>query len=330
MTDLETSGQETGRVRVVCVGETMLMLAPPPFETIEYCDQFTAYNGGAESNVAIGLARLGVPTGWIGKLPDNALGRKIVNEIRGLGVDTTRVVWSSTGRVGTFFVEWGAPPRPLRTIYDRADSAASTLDAAELDWGYIGGADWLVLTGITPALSDTCHQMTCAAARRAREQGVKVLFDINYRALLWPADQARAGWQAILPHVTLLVGTEGDLRLLDGESHSRQELLQRTLDSCPIEAVVMTLGGEGCMAYDGQAFYDAPGHAVQPVNRLGAGDAFVAGLLYGYLQDDLGMGLRYGMAMSALKLTIPQNIPLVNRKDVSALANGQDSPGLVR
>ena len=316
-------------VRVVCIGETMLMFAPPPYELIEYCDHFQVLLGGAESNVAIGLERLGVHAGWIGKLPSNALGRKIVNEMRSLGVDTSAVVWTQGGRVGTFFVEWGTAPRPLKTIYDRANSASATLTADDLDWDYVTGADWVALTGITPALSAVCHETTLTIARRTREAGRKVLLDLNYRALLWSPGEARAAFEQLLPHVNLLVATEADLHLLLGEIPDRRAALRQAMQRYPLEAAVVTLGDEGSLAFDGQAYYAAAGHAAQTVNRLGAGDAFVAGLLYGYMQADLQTGLRYGSAMAAIKLTIPQNIPLVNREDVERLV-AEGSIGMVR
>jgi len=309
-------------VRVVCIGETMVMFAPPPHELIEYCHQFTALLGGAEANVAIGLERLGIHAGWIGKLPNNALGRKLANETRSFGVDTSAVVWTEKGRVGTFFVEWGAAPRPVMTIYDRANSAATTMTADELDWEYIRQAEWVDLTGITPALSETCREATVQIARRAREGGLKVVFDVNYRALLWSREEARAACERILPYVNLLVATEADMELLLDARMSREDALRKVVDHYGLDAAAMTLGGEGSMGCDGEAIYRAPGHEPRVVNRLGAGDAYVAGLLYGYLQAGLAEGLSYGNAMSALKFTIPQNIPLLNKEDVERLVRG--------
>lgn len=317
-------GGGDGGVRVVCVGETMLMLAPPPHELLEYCDHLVVYNGGAESNVAIGLERLGVHAGWIGKVPRSALGRKVVNGIRSFGVDTSAVVWTEGGRVGLFFVEWGAPPRPLSTIYDRCGSAAAELTADDLDWDYVGRADWLVLTGITPALSPTCREATVEMARRARERGVRVALDVNYRALLWTRDIAAEAIRSILPYVNLLVATEPDMRLVADGPPTREEVLAEAVGRYGLDAATMTLGSEGALAHDGREYSRAPGHRVRTVNRLGAGDAFLAGLLYGYLRAGLPMGLRYGLAMSALKMTIPQNVPLVNAEDVHRLADGED------
>lgn len=323
-------------MRVVCLGETMLMFAPPRYELVEHCDQFRAYSGGSESNVAIGLTRLGMRAAWIGKLPRNALGRKVVNEIRAYGVDTSACVWTDEGRVGTFFVEWGAHPRPLKTIYDRAGSAATTLRVDDLDWAWIGQAEWLHLTGITPALSAACRASTPQIAARARALGLKVSFDVNYRGLLWTPDEARAALAEILPYVDLLVATERDARIAldqapgtpaadEGAGREAQEALARQLWARHRpEAVVVTCGGAGCVAYDGQALLHAPGYELQVVNRLGAGDAFDAGLLYGYLTADLRAGLETGCAMSALKLTIPQNTPLVDRADVERLLAGRD------
>ena len=305
----------------------MLMFAPPPYELIERCDRFTAYSGGSESNVAIGLQRLGLAAGWIGKLPDNALGHKVVNEIRRYGVDTSACIWTSSGRVGTFFVEWGAPPRPLKTIYDRAGSIATTLTADDLDWDYIGAAEWLHLTGITPALSEVCRASVPEIAARARARGCRVSFDVNYRSLLWTPDEARRALQAILPHVNLLVATQADATMLLGLQARQvavEDLVQQLYERYAPDALAITCGAKGCVAGDGRNLYRSPGYDVQVVNRLGAGDAFDAGLLYGYLTAGLQAGLEYGCAMAALKMTIPQNTPLIERQDVERLLSGRN------
>jgi 2-dehydro-3-deoxygluconokinase len=309
---------------VVCIGESMLMLAPPRTELIEYAPQYTVLLGGAEANVAIGLERLGIRAGWIGKLPRNALGRRIVNETRASGVDTSRVVWTDTGRVGIFFVEWGSTPRPIATIYDRAGSTAATLAADELDWDYILGARWLHLTGINPALSETSRIATLDMARRARAGGMSVSFDVNYRSLLWTREQARECIAEILPHVNLLVATEQDTEMLLGRATCREDALEEMVRFYGLDVAVTTLGKDGALAFDGSEFYRAGGHVVETVNRLGAGDAFVAGMLYGYPQSGIQAGLEYGAAMSAIKMTIPQNTPLVTKDDVEQLlANRQ-------
>ncbi|MBN1874803.1 MAG: sugar kinase [Anaerolineae bacterium] len=309
--------------RILTLGETMLMLAPPPHELIEHCDQFTAYIGGSEANVAIGLERLGVHAGWIGKLPRTVLGRKVVNAIRAYGVDTGSVVWTDEGRVGLFFVEWGVDPRPTKTIYDREHSAAATLVVDDLDWERIAQAEWLHLTGITPALSATCCQSTLDIVQRARGLGMRVSFDLNYRSLLWSPEAARAAWCAILPHVNLIVAAETDAWLLLGVQGERETVVREIFDRYYPDAVALTCGGDGSVAYDGDRFYQADTYGMRVVNRLGAGDAFDAGLLYGILNADVQTGLEYGNAMAALKMTIPQNIPVIERQDVEHLIAGK-------
>ncbi|MBN1873545.1 MAG: sugar kinase [Anaerolineae bacterium] len=315
--------------RVIALGETMLMLAPPGHELLEHSREFITYIGGSEANVAVGLERLGIHAGWIGKLPRNALGRKVVNGIRAYGVDTSGVVWSDTGRVGTFYVEWGADPRPIRTIYDRAYSAATTLTVDELDWTYIAQAEWLHLTGITPALSATCRQSTMDIVRQARALGIHVSFDLNYRSLLWTPDEARAAWVEIVPYVNLLIAAETDAALLLDASLPRETLATRLFNTYHPDAVVLTCGSNGSIAYNGVQTYCEPSHMFHIVNRLGAGDAFDAGLLYGLLTADLQTGLAYGNAMAALKMTIPQNLPLIEKTDVLRLLSG-DTPYLMR
>ncbi len=336
--DASTAGERPTRpspaptgVEVVCLGETMLMFAPPPHETLEYALEYRVFNGGAESNVAIGLQRLGVDAAWVGKLPDNALGRKVVNEIRSFGVNCNGVVWSDRGRVGTFFFEWGAPPRPMLTIYDRQDSAATTLRADELDWEAIGAARWLHLTGITPATSETCRQMTIEVARRARQAGLRVSFDVNYRSLLWSPERARQVCAELLPHVNLLVATEADMAMLLGETLRCEEALRQLYARGTFDAAVMTCGSDGSLGIDEAGLCRSPGYRLQLVNRLGAGDAFMAGLLYGYgcTGQSLQAGLDWGGAMAALKMTVPQNIPLIHRGDVERLLAGRN-PDLVR
>jgi len=316
--------------RIIALGETMLMFAPPAHELIEHSEQFRAFIGGSEVNVAVGLERLGIHAGWVGKLPRNALGRKVVNGIRRYGVDTSGVVWADEGRVGIFYIERGAKPRPTKTIYDRAGSAFTTLTAGELDWDAIGKAEWLHLTGITPALSETCRRSAPEILKRARTRGVKVSLDLNYRSKLWSPAEARDGWLELLPHVALLIATEPDAAILLGETLNREDTLRHLLEAHGPDAVVMTCGGDGSMAFDGDGIVTFPAFPLEPVNRLGAGDAFDAGLLYGLITTDLRTGLAYGNAMAALKFTIPQNLPLVDREDVEALIAGQGSARLVR
>ncbi len=310
--------------RVVCIGETMLMLAPPGHELLERANSFEVSIGGSEANVAIGLERLGIHAAWIGKLPKNPLGRRVAQEIRGHGVDTSAVVWTEEGRVGLFFFERGASPRPSMTLYDRANSAAASLTDKDLDWDRICQAEWLHLSGISLAVSPPCRTGTREIMWRARELGLSVSFDLNHRTLMWDSREAREAWLEVLPYADLLVTTEEDAGILLGTTGlDRREMLRRLLGANPHRAVVMTVGEEGAVGYDGRAFCTAPGFDVQNVNRLGAGDAFVAGFLYGYMTAGLEAGLNYGTAMAALKITLPQNVPLVAKEDTERLIAGR-------
>ncbi|MDF1514576.1 MAG: sugar kinase [Anaerolineae bacterium] len=315
--------------RVITLGETMLMFAPPKFEMVETSDNWQVYIGGSETNVAVGLERLGIHSGWIGKLTDNALGRKISQGIQALGVDISGIVWTNQDRIGTFYVEWGAYPRPTKTIYDRSYSAATTLTADELNWSYIQSAEWLHMTGISSALSDVCLESTKEIIIRANALGVNISFDLNYRSLLWNPDQARHAWIEILPYVNIIITTEADAILLCNESLPRKDVLKKIYNVYQPDAVVMTCGSEGSMAFNGQQLLTVGTWPVDVVNRLGAGDAFDAGLLYGLITRDLHTGLLYGNAMAVLKMTVPQNMPIVHKADVEQLLAG-GAPGLMR
>jgi 2-dehydro-3-deoxygluconokinase len=303
----------------------MLMLAPRGHELIEYSYEFEVAIGGAETNVAVGLERLGIRSGWIGKLPNNALGHRVITGIRAQGVDTSGSIWSDGRRIGLFFVERGAHPRPLKTIYDREQSAAATLTVDDVDWSYISAADWLHVSGITPALSETCRSSFPQIVARARQGGCKISFDVNYRSLLWPPEEAQRACLEVLPNVSLLVATETDAAMVLGERASCRQMMQSLFDRGELEAVVITQGSRGSQGYDGEQFYTSDGYPIETVvNRLGAGDAFDAGLLYGLITSDLQSGLLYGSAMAALKLTIRENMPLVDREDVERLVSGRD------
>ena len=308
-------------IEVVTIGETMLMLAPKPFHLIEQCENFMVMIGGSEANVSIGLQRLGLNSGWISKLVDNSLGRKVVNVIRGYGVDVSRVVWTEKGRIGLFFVEFAAEPRPLKTIYDRGGSAMTTLKPSEVDWEYVKQAKILHQTGITPALSSHCRNLTIEAAKKAKEMGMRNSFDVNYRSLLWTPQEARDTLDQILPYVDILISTLEDARLLLGHDLSPVETAAKLRRKYRNEVVVITLGQKGSLARSTQT-YRGRSYQLKEINRLGTGDAFDAGFICGYLKEGVQAGLDYAGAMAALKFTVPQNIPIITRRDVEKIMSG--------
>ncbi len=315
-------------VQVVTLGEAMIRLTPVDHQRLETTPLLEVHIGGAELNIAVALAQLGVPIAWVSKLPDNPLGRRIVQEAQRFGVDTSRVVWTQEGRVGLYFYEKGASPRPSVVVYDRRHSAINTLKVDELDWDFIGQAKVLHLTGITPALSDFCRHLVAGCIFRAKERRMFVSFDVNYRSRLWTPEQARTTLLTLLRGVDLLICTKDDAATLfnltaDIETIARQ--LQATLR---IPNVAVTHGDKAVIVTV-QGTFSQAGYQIEEVDRLGAGDAFAAGLIYGFLQDDWELGLRYGLAMAAIKHTIPGDWFIGTKAEVEGLLQVQQR-GVVR
>lgn len=290
---------------VVTLGETMIRLSPPGFGRLEEATALECRIGGSESNVAVALARLGWRVAWLSRLPENALGRLIDRRLRSLGVDTSHVLWASAGRAGVYFIEPGAAPRPTRVLYDRAGSAASEMTPEEMPWGVVRSARHLHLSGITPALSPSCRAVAARAVAEARGAGATVSLDVNYRARLWSPAEAAAVLAELLPSVDLLVSTAADLTTLFGLVGTGPELARAARERLGVPTAVVTLGAEGVCAADGAGVHRADCFPCSEVDRIGAGDAFDAGLLHGFLRGDLKTGLVYGMAMAALKHSIP-------------------------
>jgi 2-dehydro-3-deoxygluconokinase len=299
---------------VFTLGETMVRFTPKGFTRLEEAAELEVRIGGSESNVAIALARLGLRAAWAGKLPLNPLGELVARRIRSFGVDVSQARWVDHARMGLYFIEPGTPPRSSLVLYDRSHSAASTMAPEDFDWSVLDRARHVHLTGITPALSATALETVARAIREARARGRTVSFDVNYRARLWPAEAAREALLPLLREVDLLISTLGDAAqvfLLDG---APEEVARAMGELTGASHIALTLGGEGALLWDrsmpgtrGRAgtFHRAEPFPVHAVDRVGAGDAFDAGLLWGFLQGDAPRGMVFGMAMAAIKHTIP-------------------------
>lgn len=290
---------------VVTLGETMIRLSPSGYRRLEEAETLECRIGGSESNVAVALARLGLRTAWLSKLPENPMGQFISRRLSSLGVDVSHVVWSPEGRAGVYFIEPGSPPRPTRVLYDRAGSAASTMSPAEMPWDVVRAARHLHLSGITPALSASCRAVAARAVAEARAAGASVSLDLNYRSKLWSPAEAAAALGELIPTVDLLVSTAADAALLFELGGSADVIARSLRDHFQVPAAVVTLGAEGAAACHDGGYHVASCFPATEVDRVGAGDAFDAGLIYGYLQGDLPKGLSYGMAMAAIKHSIP-------------------------
>ncbi|MEZ4569477.1 MAG: sugar kinase [Thermomicrobiales bacterium] len=198
----------------------MIRLATPGFDRLETTATLDISIGGTESNVAVALARLGRRATWLSALPANPLGRRIAATLRFHGVDTSRIIWEPSGRAGIYFLEPGTAPRPTRVIYDRAGSAVAGIDPDSISYALVSSSRLLHLTGITPALSEGCAESCRRLVEQAGRASVPLMFDVNYRGLLWSPEEAAAGIQFFLDHVDLLFCGAGDARTiwqLDGK-----------------------------------------------------------------------------------------------------------------
>lgn len=304
---------------VTTFGETMLRLSVPPGQRLEAAHQLDLRPGGAESNVVTLLAQLEMRTAWCGALPDSPLGRLVANHLRMAGANLEGAFWCENGRMGLYFVEFAVPPRATQVIYDRADSCAARMTPEQVHWRHLLDTRLLHLTGITPALSDECANLTEEAIHRARAAGVAVSFDVNYRARLWSAPDAAHTIGRLIDGVDLLFCSRVDAERLFAIDGPPEDAVRRLADRANAAITVMSIGAEGVVAWDGATLHRKPAMETVIIDRPGAGDALAAGVLFGWLQGDLNLGLRYGVALAALALSQLGDIVITNRKEVESL-----------
>ena len=323
---------------VITLGETMIRLTPPQLQRFEQATTFQIFIGGSESNTAIGLSRLGLNVCWLSRLTDNALGRTIAGEIQRYGVDTSHIVWTQEGRVGVYFVEEGKRPRGSRVIYDRAASAMSKMQPSDLPKEFFqkNQARLLHLTGITLAIGEKASQTAQQALNLAKEAGWLVSFDVNYRSKLWTPEEAVKSCEVFMQAVDIIFIPFGDAKRLYQADDDPQEALRQLRIQYPHATIVMTLGANGAIGGgpEGGIHHQAVFPA-EEVGRVGGGDAFSAGFLYGYLtaqdaSERLPFALKWGAATAALKYTIPGDVPLVDFEEVQALVRNDSTSSLVR
>jgi len=323
---------------LVTFGEAMVRLTPPSFQRLEQARSFDAYVGGAELNVAVAAARLGTASRWVSRLSDNALGHMIANRAREHGVDV-HIEWTTDDRAGLYFAELGAAPRASSVLYDRAASAMSRVAPGTIDWPSVfRGARWLHVSGITPALSESAAAVTAEALIEAKRAQLTVSYDLNYRSKLWSAKKAQAVQQPLMEYVDVLITTEEDTRVVFGmrgnetdpqpDAEPYEEIARALGTNFDVDAVAVTLPlslgsrWSAVVVAEGKT-YRAPRHDVEVIDRIGAGDAFCAGLIVSRLEnrgwDD---AVRVASATSALKHTIPGDFCLVTRGEVDQLLRG--------
>ena len=338
---------------VITFGEIMLRLSPPGFERLLQSPMLVATFGGGEANVAVSLAHLGIDSVYVTALPRNAIGDAAVRALRAEGVRTDRIVRSGD-RVGIYYAETGASQRASTVLYDRANSAISQMAPDAVDWANVmQGAAWLHVTGITPALGDRGTAATARAIAAARSAGARVSVDLNYRKKLWSEREAQQVMRPMMPLVDLIIANEEDLQSVLGVEVPRSDVTGGALDVSGYREAAERVSGEfgvprvavtlreslsasdnawSAVLFDAgsNAFLQSQRYTVRLVDRIGGGDSFAAGLIFGLLTGrDSEAALRFAVAASALKQTIPGDFNHVSVDEVDRLAAG-DASGRVQ
>ena len=319
---------------VVTLGETMLRLTPPNLLRFEQARSFDLEVGGSESNLSVGMVRLGMDVAWISRLTDNAPGHIITNELRRYGVDVSHVVWTDEDRVGVYFLEQGRAPRGSQVIYDRADSAMSRMKPEDLprDLFQPDNAKMLHVSGITLAIGESAKQTGYQAAEWAKEAGWQISFDVNYRGKLWSPEESNAGCDPIASIADILIMPLRDAQVLYGAPEKPEDALHFLREKYANPNIVLTNGDAGSLALstDGEV-YKQDAFFAENVGRVGAGDAFVSGFLYGYLtHDSVADGLIWGNAGAAYKFCMVGDIPLFTYEEIAQLVQSGESGTLRR
>lgn len=318
---------------VVTFGEAMVRLSPPHFQRLEQTRSLDLNVGGAELNVAVGVTRFGMKSTWVSKLPKNSLGYLIRDRAQEFGVDCSHIVWSDQGRAGLYFLEFGASPRASSVLYDRSGSAISMVKPGEIDWTKVfNGSKHFHLSGITPALSPSAAEVTVEALKAAKNAGCTVSYDLNYRKKLWTPADAKRIQEPMMADIDILITTEEDTHVVFGIKEKDYETVaERLAQTFKFKIVAITLREDlsvwrnnwtAIVYQDGKIIRDRK-YEVEIVDRVGAGDSFTAGFLFGWLKEkDVEKAVRYGNAFAALKHTFPGDFNWSTQEEVEAQLKG--------
>ena len=341
-------------MKYLTFGEIMLRLKAPGMERLMTNHFLEATFGGGEANVAVSLANYGCDVGFLSVLPENnPISDACVHELRGFGVDMSRIV-TAPGRFGVYYVEGGANQMPSKVVYDRAYSAIALAKPGDIDWERaLGGIGWFHITGITPAISESAMQLSLQAVREAKARGITVSCDLNYRKNLWKYGvRASEVMRQIAKYVDVAIANEEDVQksleitsdvvVESGElDHDKYRALgDKVLAAYPnMKLIAITLresksastnGWSACLN-DGKTFYESRRYLISDiVDRVGGGDSFAGGLIYGLnAYDDRQTALEFAVAASCLKHSIPGDFNRVSANDVEKLMGG-DGTGRVQ
>lgn len=308
---------------VVTIGETMVVFDSTAAGPLRYAHEFTCHTGGAETNVAVGVVRQGHSAGWISRVGNDEFGRKIINTFRGEGVDTSRVAVDSTHNTGIFFRE-SAGNGEYRNTYYRSGSAFSVITPGMLDADYIRSAKYLMISGVTLAVNASAAATAKRAMEIAKEAGVRICFDPNLRLKMWSVEQARRTMEELWPMVDIALPGVEEGNILFGleEPDEIAGHLRRTYG---IRTVVVKIGADGAIGYQDGEKLVSPGFPARVVDAFGAGDAFCAGILSGFLEEwPLERTLRFANAIGSMVVSYPGNIEAIPYKEqVEAFIKGK-------
>lgn len=337
---------------VVTFGELMLKLSPLGYSRFVQSGQFNVEYSGAEANVAVSLANFGLPAIFVTVLPKHELGDAAINALRRYGVDTSNIVRSDK-RIGIYFAEKGASQRPSKVIYDRADTAIANAKPSDFNWNAIfEGVEWFHFTGITPALSNGLASICLEACRAAKSKGITISCDLNYRKKLWSRERAKEIMTELCQYVDVCIANEEDAADVFGIMAENSEVGNGVIDSQSYASVARQLqqrfgfqkvaitlresisasdNNWSAILYDGQRVYSSHKYSIHIVDRIGGGDSFGAGLIYGLTQfGDSQKALDFAVAASCLKQTIEGDFNMVSKAEVESLMNGNISGRIQR
>lgn len=339
--------------KTICFGEIMLRLSPPGFERLLQSPQLQASFGGGEANVAVSLAQFGHDSHYVTRVPANPIGDAALKALRAEGVRVDHVLRGGQ-RLGIYFAETGASQRASLVVYDRAHSAIAELEPGTVAWPDVfAGATWFHCTGITPALGKNAADCTAEAIAAAKQSGLTVSFDLNFRRKLWTESDAQAALTPLMRCVDVVIANEEDLQSSLGIAVEHADVTGGALDldayrrACERVAhefgsarVAVTLrestsaseNGWSAVLFDAatQSFLQSQRYSVRLVDRIGGGDSFAAGLIHGFVSGrDLEATLQFAVAASALKQTIPGDFNQVSVAEVERLVAG-DASGRVQ
>lgn len=333
---------EKEKFDLLALGEILLRLSPPDNERIMRGDVFQKQIGGAELNVVSGAAQMGLRSGIISRIPDSGIGIFARNKLRFCGVSDDYLIYDrgKDGRLGVYFFENGAFPRKPGIVYDRQHSSMTQISLAEFPETMYGSARCFHTSGITLALSRQCRETGMEMIRRFKAQGAVVSFDVNFRGNLWTGEEARACIEGILPYVDIFFCSEDTARLTFGREGDIRTIMRSFSEEYPLSVIASTqrtvhspkVHSFTSVIYDARkgCFYEEDAYEnIEVVDRIGSGDAYVSGALYGLLSEggSCQKALEYGNACCAQKNTIPGDMPSLNPAEIQDIIEDHKNTG---